>query len=161
MTKTNRRGFLAAGAAVVAALPAIAEEGVTNLAFSNRAHLIAHPSVKEKLVWCFSTVLGCGAPLSLTAAGMAEPILAFRFPGGGSLSVEFGADALGEKSARCGAWLEIRASDPAAMKERILKAGLPQVAHPASNTFYFEVPGGQVIGLVAAVNPSAGELKTK
>jgi hypothetical protein len=161
MKRTNRRNFLACGAAAVAGLPAAAEEGTATLAVGDRAHLIALPSVKEKLTWCFATVLGCGAPASLNAPGLAEPILAFRFPGGGSLSVEFTPDALDEQSARRGAWLEIRSSDPAALQEKVLKAGLAQVHHPATNTFYFVVPGGQVMGIVRYSNPSAGELKVK
>jgi hypothetical protein len=102
--------------------------------------------VREKLTWCFSTVLGCGAPASLNAPGLAEPILAFPFPGGGSLSVGFTQDALNEQGARRGDWLEIRSSDPTALKEKILKAGLAPAHHPATNTFYFVVPGGQVMG---------------
>jgi hypothetical protein len=133
----------------------------SGLQVSNRVHLYARPAVKEKLAWCFSTVLGCGAPLSLNAVGLAEPILAFRFPGGGSLSIEFTDDALDETQARRGAWLEIWASDPAALKATILAAGLPQVHYAATNTFYFAAPGGQVFGVVSARQPSAGELRTK
>jgi hypothetical protein len=99
--------------------------------------------------------------MSLNAPGLAEPILAFRFPGGGSFSVEFTEDALDEQRVRRGAWLEIWSDDPAALKRKILDAGLPQVTHPATNTFYFAVPGGQVLGVVPGRNPSSGELRTK
>jgi len=133
----------------------------TGLAFSNRVHIHAHPAVKEKLTWCFSTVLGCGAPMTLHAAGIAEPMLAFRFPGGGSLSVEFTDQALDEQQIKRGAWLEIWSSDVDALKAAILAAGLPQVHFPATNTFYFAIPGGQVLGLVSRANPGAGELRTK
>lgn len=44
-----------------------------------------HPRFKEKVVWCFSSVLGCGAPMLLRVPGLAERLLAFRLPGGGSL----------------------------------------------------------------------------
>src|SRR5258708_22412347 len=100
MKGTNRRNFLACGAAAVAGLPAAPEEGTAILAFSDRAHLIALPVVKEKPTWCFATVLGCGAPASLNAPGLAEPILALRFTGGGSLSVEFTSDGRCERSGR-------------------------------------------------------------
>src|SRR5580698_1093728 len=102
MNDTHRRTFLAAAA--FAAVPARAEAG---LAFSNRAHIFARPGVKERLTWCFATVLGCGAPMSLHAPGLAEPILAWKFPGGGALSVEFTDDALEEQQVQRGAWLEI------------------------------------------------------
>ena len=159
MNKTSRRNFLGCG--VAAAATAAAEDGERGPAIGNRTHIFARPGVKDKLTWCFSTVLGCGAPMSLNAPGLAEPILAFKFPGGGALSVEFTEDALDEKQMRRGAWLEIWSGDAAALKKKILDAGLPQVHYPATNTFYFASPGGQVFGIVAAKNPSAGEFKTK
>jgi len=165
MSNVNRRSFLRRGITVTAAaaslgaLKAVPEDGPA-LAFSNRAHIFASPKVKEKLIWCFSDVLGCGLPMSLKPPGL-EPMLAFRFPGGGSLSVEFTEDALAEQRARRGAWLEIWSNDPAVLQQKILDAGLPQVTHPATNTFYFVAPGGQVLGVVSGRNPSAGELRSK
>jgi len=153
----NRRAFLG-GAAATAASALAAEPG---LAFGNRTHIFARPSVKEKLTWCFTTVLGCGTPVSLNAPGLSEPILAWKFPGGGSLSVEFTEDALDERQARRGAWLEIWSGDPAVLSKRILDAGLTQVHYGPTNTFYFVAPGGQVLGVVSGANPSAGELRTK
>ena len=165
MRETNRRSFLggfamATAAASFGTVTAVAGDG-PGLAFSNRAHIFASPKVKEKLIWCFRDVLGCGSPMSLNAPGLAEPILAFRFPGGGSFSVEFTEDALDEQRVRRGAWLEIWSNDPAALQRKILDAGLPQVTHPATNTFYFAAPGGQVLGVVSGRNPSSGELRTK
>jgi hypothetical protein len=159
MTKTNRRSFLACGVAVAAS--AAAEEPAQGIAFSNRSHIFAHPNVKERLTWCFSSVLGCGAPMSLNAPGLSRPILAWRFPEGGSLSVEFTEDALDEQQSRRGAWLELWSDDPTSLKKKILDAGLPQVHYPATNTFYFAAPGGQILGIVSGRNPSAGELKAK
>ena len=163
MSRLDRRNFLGRGitlaaAASVRALTANAEDA-PGLAFGNRAHSFAPPAVKEKLISCFRDILGCGAPMALNAPGIAEPILAFRFPGAGSISVEFVDDALDERRAQRGAWLEIWANDPAALKRKILDAGLPQLIHPATNTFYFCVPGGQVFGIVSGHNPSAGELR--
>jgi hypothetical protein len=166
MNSMNRRAFFGRGIAIAATtaslgvLEAAPQEGPA-LAFGNRAHIFASPKVKEKLIWCFSEVLGCGPPMSLNAPGLAEPILAFRFPGGGSFSVEFTEEALDGQRVRRGAWLEIWCNDPAALKRRILDAGLPQVVYPATNTFYFAAPGGQVIGVVSGRNPSGGELRSK
>jgi hypothetical protein len=154
---TNRRIFLGGAAATaVSALGA-----ASGPAFSNRTHIFVRPGVKEKLIWCFSTVLGCGAPVSLNAPGLSEPILAWKFPGGGALSVEFTEDALDEQQARRGAWLEIWSSDPAALQKTILDAGLAQVHYGPTNTFYFAAPGGQVLGVVSGSNPAGGEMKTK
>ena len=160
MNQTGRRKFFGRAAALAATAASLNADDAPALALGNRAHLFAHPGVKEKLVWCFGEVLGCGAPVSLRAPGLAEPILAFRFPGGGSLSIEFTPDALSEAQARRAAWLEIRCANPPALKQKILDAGLPQVTYPATNTFYFAAPGGQVFGIVSAANPAAGELRT-
>ena len=97
--------------------------------------------------------------MSLRAPGLAEPILAWRFPGGGALSVEFTDAALDDEQAARGAWLEVWAEDPEALRKTVLDAGLKQVRYSATNTFYFTAPGGQIFGIVAAGNPSAGELK--
>lgn len=162
--RRSRRSFFASGMAVAAvSLDTLAgnAEGRTGLAFGNRVHLFASPAVKDKLIWCFRDVLGCGAPISLQAPGIEEPILAFRFPGGGALSVEFTETALDEQRARRGAWLEIWCDDPEALKRKILAADLLQVTYPATNTFYFMAPGGQVLGVVSNRNPSAGEMRAK
>src|ERR1700738_4808816 len=118
------------------------------IALVNRAHILARPHVKEQLESCFTTVLGCGAPARLDVPGLPEPILAFRFPGGGSLSVEFTEDALDEPQARLGAWLEVSVDDPEALKKNVLEAGWPQVKYSPTGRFYFVVPGGQVLGIV-------------
>jgi len=159
MSNTNRRVFLGSGIAAAAAGELVAQENVPGSALSDRAHFLARPETKEKLVWCFGTVLGCGAAVSLNAPGLAEPMMAFKFPGGGSVSIEFTKDALDDREARRGAWLEIKSGDPEALKKKIVDAGFERIHHPATNTFYFAAPGGQVFGIVAARNPSAGEIK--
>src|SRR5215471_2179828 len=93
MNETNRRTFLggmamATAAAGLGTVRTDADAG-PGLAFSNRAHIFASPKVREKLISCLRDVVGCGSPMSLSAPGLPEPILAFRFPGGGSISVEF------------------------------------------------------------------------
>jgi hypothetical protein len=128
------------------------------LALGNRAHFTARPEFRDKLVWCFSTLLRCGPPVSLVAPGLAEPILAFRFPGGGSVSIEFSEAALDEAAARRGAWLEIQTDDPDGLSKRILEAGLPRVEYFATTTFYFAAPGGQVFGIIDKTRLS-GELR--
>jgi hypothetical protein len=117
------------------------------IALTNRAHMLARPHVKEQLESCFTTVLGCAAPLRMDVPGLPEPILAFRFPGGGSVSVEFTEDALDEQHARHGAWLEVSVDDAAALKQKVLDAGLPQVKYGPAGRFYFVIPGGQVMGI--------------
>jgi hypothetical protein len=136
--------LLAAGS--LAAVPSLAVSDTLSL--GTRAHFTAKPAVQDKLTSCFSTVLRCGPPLVVNAPGVAGPILAFRFPNGGSVSVELSDDALDEHLARRGAWLEIQTDDVDTLKRRILDAGLEQIEYPATTTFYFFAPGGQVFGIV-------------
>lgn len=118
------------------------------IALSNSVHIYARPESREKLAWCFTTILGCEAVVSPDAPGAPEPILAFRFPNGGSLSVEFTDDALDEQQARRGAWLEVKADDPVALQRTVREAGLPLLKHLANDHFYFAAPGGQVLRIV-------------
>jgi hypothetical protein len=116
---------------------------------SNRVHIFARPQFRDELIWCFGTVLGCGEPVSIRLPGVPEPVLGFRFPGGGALSIEFTDDAPDGQDPRGGAWLELQSDDPAALREKILAAGLPTVEHPGHD-FYFAAPGGQVFSVEAA-----------
>jgi len=72
------------------------------------------------------------------------------FPNGRSLSVEFTEEALEERQARRGAWLEMEANDPSALKKRILDDGLPAVKYLGNDHFYFAAPRGQVLRIVPA-----------
>lgn len=118
------------------------------LALSNSVHLYARPESKERLAWCFTEILGCKSLFSSDAPNLPVPVLAFSFPNGGTLSVEFTKDALDERQARWGAWLEVKADDPAALQQKVREAGLLILKHPANDHFYFAAPGGQVIRIV-------------
>jgi hypothetical protein len=119
------------------------------IALGNRSHAKVQPQVKDRLVHFFSVVLGCGEPVTLSVPALAEPILAFRFPGGGSMSFEFTPDALSESDLRRGAWLELQSDDVEALRARALEAGVERVTY-VTPTFYFVAPGGQVFGIVKA-----------
>jgi hypothetical protein len=112
-------------------------------ALGNNAHIFARPHRRQELAWCFGTVLGCGPVESVDFPGMAEPMLVVRFPGGGSLSIEFVEEAPDDDAPRLGAWLELRAENPEALMRAALDAGLTQVKHPG-HPHYFMAPGGQV-----------------
>ena len=125
------------------------------IALINRAHTFARPNSKEKLTEFFTNILGCEAVMIPEGPGLPTPAIAFRFPGGGSLSFEFTEDALDEKQARRGAYLELKTDDPSALKEKILELGLPRVEEYISNDyFYFQAPGGQVLRIAT---PTSGE----
>lgn len=125
-------------------------------ALSNRVHMFARPNVKDQLMTFFTVVLGCELAFSSDSAnapGQTAPILAFVFPGGGVLSVDFTEDALDEEHARRGLWIELQAEDAPALQRRVLAAGLPRVSYPGNDHFYFAAPGGQVMRIVAARKP--------
>lgn len=111
-------------------------------ALGDNAHVFARPARRRELRWCFETVLGCPVE-SVAHPAMPEPMLLVRFPDGGHLSIEFVADAPDDDTPRLGAWLELRAADPAALHQAAMDAGLPRVEHPG-HPHYFMVPGGQV-----------------
>jgi hypothetical protein len=100
------------------------------ISLGHRVHMFAHPSTMERLRWCFDTVLGCGPEISLALPGLPDPVLAYRFPGGGSVSIEFTTDGLDEAAARRGAWLEIQADDPQALKQ--MRADARSARRPAA-----------------------------
>ena len=100
-------------------------------ALGSNAHIFARPHRRQELRWCFETALGCG------------PVATVEFPDGGSLSIEFTDQAPDDDHPRLGAWLELRAGDPAAVMRAALDAGLPEVKHPG-HPYYVMVPGGQV-----------------
>jgi len=116
------------------------EEIMTTL--GNNAHIFAQPHRREQLRWCFGTVLGCPVA-EVNHPGMAEPMLVVQFPGGGHLSIAFTSEAPDGDRPRLGAWLELRASDPAAVMRSVLDYGLTEVRHPG-HPHYFMAPGGQV-----------------
>ena len=111
-------------------------------ALGSNAHIFAQVRRREQLRWCFATVLGCPVA-EVDHPGMPEPMLVVRFPGGGNLSIEFTTDAPDADQPRLGAWLELRAGDPAAVMRTVLDAGLIEVRHPG-HPYYFMAPGGQV-----------------
>jgi hypothetical protein len=118
------------------------------ISLGSRAHIFAPPHLRAELIWCFGTVLGCGEPASIPLPGVAEPVLGFRFPNGGSLSIEFTDDAPDSQPPHGGAWLELQTDDSAALRDKVLAAGLPQITH-AGHDFYFAAPGGQVFSVEA------------
>lgn len=111
-------------------------------ALGDNVHIFARPHRREDLRRCFETVLGCPVR-TVELPGFAEPMLVVKFPGGGALSIEFVDNAPDDDSPRLGAWLELRADDPAALMRAAMDAGLPEVKHPG-HPHYFMAPGGQV-----------------
>jgi len=115
----------------------------STLALGNNVHIFARPSRRQALAWCFEVALGCGPVRTVQHPAMPEPMLVVDFPGGGHLSIEFIEDAPDADRPRLGAWLELRAADPAATMRAALEAGLTEVQHPG-HPYYVMAPGGQV-----------------
>ena len=113
------------------------------IALGNNAHVFARPSRRQDLVSCFETALRCGPVRTVAHPAMPEPMLVVDFPGGGHLSIEFIEEAPDDDRPRLGAWLELRAEDPATAMRAALAAGLTEVKHPG-HPYYVMAPGGQV-----------------
>jgi hypothetical protein len=113
------------------------------IALGNNVHLFARPLRRRELVWCFETALRCGPVRAVEHPAMPEPMLLVDFPGGGHLSIEFIDEAPDDVRPRLGAWLELRADDPAEAMRFALEAGLTEVKHPG-HPHYVMAPGGQV-----------------
>jgi len=112
-------------------------------ALGNNAHIFVKPGRRDQLKWCFETALGCGEVATVNHPGMTEPMLVVRFPDGGHLSIEFIENAPDDEEPRLGAWLELRAQDPASLFQSAVDAGLTPVRHPG-HPYYVMIPGGQV-----------------
>jgi hypothetical protein len=112
------------------------------IALGSNAHIFVRPHRRAELAECFETVLGCPVR-TVEFPAIDQPMLVVSFPGGGHLSIEFTDDAPDDEQPRLGAWLELRADDPAAVLQAALDAGLTEVKHPG-HPYYFMIPGGQV-----------------
>ena len=119
------------------------------ITLGNNAHLFAQPHRESELLSCFELVAGPGAAASVAHPAFPRPLLIIRFPGGGSLSVEFVDEAPDADEPRLGTWLELRADDPEAVMRRLLEAGHREVVHPG-HPHYFMAPGGQVFTVIAS-----------
>ena len=118
------------------------------IALSSNAHIFVRPYRRGELAQCFQTVLE--SPVrTVEFPGIDQPMLVVSFPGGGHLSIEFTDDAPDDEQPRLGAWLELRADDPAAVLQAALDAGLTEVKHPG-HPYYFMIPGGQVFTIAPA-----------
>jgi hypothetical protein len=122
------------------------------IALGASAHLFVRPARREELRCCFETLLGTGPVTEIELPGFPAPLLVIRFPAGGSLSIEFSDEAPDDEKPRLGAWLELRAPDPAAALRAALDAGLLQVNHPG-HPYYFMLPGGQVFTIAPTSQP--------
>jgi hypothetical protein len=119
------------------------------LALSNSVHLYARPETKQQFLEFFTRILGLQATESSDALGSPEPIYAFEFSNGASLSVEFTEDALTDQQALRGAWFELRTDEAVGLQQHVLAAALPRIVHPYTPFFYVQAPGGQVFRIVS------------
>lgn len=118
------------------------------VALGSYVHIFARPHRRGELAQCFEALLG-GPVRTVEWPGIGQPMLIVSFPGGGHLSIEFTDDAPDGEQPHLGAWLELRADDPAALLQIALDAGLTQVSHPG-HPYYFMIPGGQVFTIAPA-----------
>jgi hypothetical protein len=114
------------------------------IALSGRVHTFARPEVKEALTDFFVRIFEARV---VPVEGAS--IVVFRLGEDSSLSVEFTEDGLDEQQARRGPWLEVATDDSDGLRKKVIEAGLRQVPY-LTGRFYFQAPGGQVWGILAA-----------
>jgi len=131
------------------------------IALSNSIHLYARPDPKERLLAFFTSILGLQAVESSDAVGSPEPIYAFTFANGASLSVEFTDDALSDQQAQRGAWLELRTDDALGLQQKVQAFGLKIVVHLYTPFFYIQAPGGQVYRIVSSKEEAFNRVPNK
>jgi hypothetical protein len=121
------------------------------ISLSDSIHMYARPDTKEQLLEFFTGILGLEArPVPPYVTGSPEPMYAFEFSNGASLSVEFTEDALSDQQAQQAAWLELRVDDAVELRLKAQDFGLARVVHPYTPFFYIQAPGGQVFRIVSS-----------
>ena len=115
-------------------------------AVGDNAHFFAQPQRRTELA---AALAALGPLRTVEHPALPEPLLVIVPEGGGSLSVEFRPDAPDSDTPRLGAWLELRAENPAELFAALLRSGFTAVEHPA-HEHYVMAPGGQVFALAAA-----------
>ena len=131
------------------------------IALSNSIHLYARPDTKEQFLEFVTSMLGLEAIESSDAVGSPEPIYAFAFANGASLSVEFTDDALSDQQAQRGAWLELRTDDALGLQQKVQAFGLKRVVHLYTPFFYIQAPGGQVYRIVSSKEEAFNRVPNK
>ena len=109
------------------------DAAVSGVALGSNAHIFARPHRREELARCFVALLG-GPVRTVDFPGIGQPMIIVSFSGGWRLSIEFRDDAPDDEQPRLGAWLELRATDPAALLQTALSAGLTKSGTRATRT---------------------------
>ena len=113
------------------------------VAMGARVHLFVRPDKREAFISLWRDVLKCN--VVERDFGMEYQIALVVFPDGSSFSVEFSDLA---RDDYCGAWLEFKTHDVAAIEQKLHDAGIRSFRHPPSPHTYFSAPGGQVFRII-------------
>lgn len=114
---------------------------MTNISLGEHSKLTANPAERDRVRKFYTQVLGCPATKN------SEQIDIFRIGSDFSLGVVYDDSALSEADGLKSIWLELRTSEPEALKARILEFGIQEVPFWDKEHFYFQAPGGQVFRL--------------
>jgi len=107
----------------------------------NHMKLTLTPDLRERAREFYATVCECR-----TLASPRPDLDLYQFEGGFVVGIFFAPaeEVLTEAEYLKSAWLEIKASDPAAWKQRLLAFGVRELPYEDTSRFYFQAPGGQV-----------------
>ena len=101
----------------------------------------APAALRSRLADFYVGVLGCRV-----LAAPSPDFDLFEFAGGFVVGLFYGDESavLSEQDQLKATWLELKTSEPAALKQRLLEFGVLSVEYPDPGRFYFQAPGGQV-----------------
>jgi len=105
-----------------------------------KMHLPYH--LRERALHFYTDILGCRKLADLSYPN----VDLYGFQRGFDLGLFFcdEVDTLSEKEQLKATWMEIKVSNPDALKQRLIGFGVQEVEFEDKSRFYFQAPGGQV-----------------
>jgi catechol 2,3-dioxygenase-like lactoylglutathione lyase family enzyme len=111
------------------------------VAIGENAKMSALPSERDRIRRFYHDILGCEV--------IEKPSLdLIRLGSDFFIGVVYSDSALSDQQALESVWLELKADDPEALKQKIVAFGVKQIQHWDKEHFYFQAPGGQAYRIV-------------
>lgn len=117
---------------------------MTRLSLGEHSKIAVAPAERERLRTFYRDVLGCKVIAKSKASDLIHLGPSFY------IGVNYDAAALSDSGGQKAIWLELRADDPEALREKILQFGIKGIEFWDKDHFYFQAPGGQVFRIAGA-----------
>jgi hypothetical protein len=115
--------------------------GTISVRLGTHAKLHVDRALRAETRHFYGTVLG-----ARELPGPGERAAIYELPGGFVAGVFFldASEVLTPEQHRKATWLELMSEDPAALRDRVLAAGIVEMETGDRSRFFFQAPGGQV-----------------